>query len=371
MGDVTEDVEGHRFNDDVLTGPTDVVEAGKRFQDLIHVLDHPELRKLLQQYDVPANAAKKTSQKWGVTAVLLASLALFGAASTPLLHHLSEDCAKSLEFLSALLGVVSIAIGLKGVLWRRAKTGWLQNRLMTERLRQFHFQAFVCHLGDIVDSLADQKAADDYVAKRVGWFAEFRARIENGRVAEFTDLVSDDPKSSAWLYDPCTPIPKDKPVPDRIFDAYRELRIRHQLRYANYKLSAGTSLLPATIRAQLAFFSNVTLFGIAILLAIYLGIAVAIAIGGKAYQPPPWIHVGVIWIAIAALAARALEEGLQPARELERYLRYKAAVQAILDRFEAAKVPWERLEIMREMERLSFDEMVDFLKTHNDARYVM
>jgi hypothetical protein len=46
--------------------------------------------------------------------------------------------------IAAFLGVVSILIGFGGVLYSGAKRRWLHNRVMTERLRQFHFQAFVC-----------------------------------------------------------------------------------------------------------------------------------------------------------------------------------------------------------------------------------
>lgn len=375
---VTEAVDGHRFNDDLLANPTDIAEARKRFPALMHVLDDPEVRWLFLEYDEPANAAKKASRKWGPVAILLASLALFGAAAAPLFHGLSDETAKAIEWLTAVSGVASIAIGVWGLLWFRAKVTWLQNRLVTERLRQFHFQAFICRINDIIESLASDAAAKTYVEKRVAWFADFRARVINGRLAEFTDLVSDNPTIAPWLYSPCAPILKnagkvasDDPVLKQIFDAYCALRIRHQLRYSGYKLSEATGILPTSIRAQIKLFSNTALFAIVALLLIHLGIAVTVLLGGKVFSPPQWIHVIVIWIAIIALAARALEEGLQPTRELERYRRYGFAVKKILDSFEAAKSPLERLELMREMEQLVFDEMVDFLKTHNEARYVM
>ena len=49
------------------------------------------------------------------------------------------------------------------------------------------------------------------------------------------------------------------------------------------------------------------------------------------------------------IGVRALEEGLQPEREIERYRHYAAAVRAIRDRFDAAKSPAQKFEIMREM----------------------
>jgi hypothetical protein len=79
----------------------------------------------------------------------------------------------------------------------------------------------------------------------------------------------------------------------------------------------------------------------------------------------------VIWIAILALAMRAIEQGLQPERELERYEHYRSALQAILERFEAARSVAEKVRIMRELERLAFDEMRSFLFIHQNARFVM
>jgi len=68
---------------------------------------------------------------------------------------------------------------------------------------------------------------------------------------------------------------------------------------------------------------------------------------------------------------RALEEGLQPEREIERYRHYAAAVKAVRDRFNEAVTPRQKLEIMKEMERASFDEMRIFLRASNDARFII
>jgi hypothetical protein len=78
-----------------------------------------------------------------------------------------------------------------------------------------------------------------------------------------------------------------------------------------------------------------------------------------------------IWIAIVALTVRAIEQGLQPEREIERYQQYRSAVQAILERFEHARSQGEQLKIMRDMERLAFDEMRNFLVTNARAWFVM
>jgi hypothetical protein len=136
-------------------------------------------------------------------------------------------------------------------------------------------------------------------------------------------------------------------------------------------------------RLQEVRFSYSILLCILAIFVIHLWIAISIAMGGRI----PWvesllfhyesesaginIHIVVIWVAIAALAVRALQEGLQPEREIERYRHYRAGVRAVRDRFDQASSPAEKLEVMLEMERLSFDEFRNFLRSNNEARFVI
>jgi hypothetical protein len=243
---------------------------------------------------------------------------------------------------------------------------------MTERLRQFHFQAFVCRWPEIVNSLASQRAAESYVADRRLWFAAFTQKMERGLVAEFTNLMQETDEKDVWLYEPPVSSMSAHPTVslDELFEAYKILRIDHQLRYANYKLSPDEGILATSASTQQSMFSTLTLIGIAALLLIHVGVAIGVAFDLKQLNPH-WIHVIAICIAIGVLTIRAFEEGLQPARELERYQSYRSAVRAISHRFDAAQSPAEKLEVMKDMEQVSFDEMATFLRTNNEARFVL
>jgi hypothetical protein len=81
--------------------------------------------------------------------------------------------------------------------------------------------------------------------------------------------------------------------------------------------------------------------------------------------------VVIIWLALAALTTRAIEQGLQPEREIERYQQYRSGVRAILERYDEASSQNAKIEIMREMERLAFDEMRNFLITNERSRFIM
>ncbi len=84
-------------------------------------------------------------------------------------------------------------------------------------------------------------------------------------------------------------------------------------------------------------------------------------------------------VACAALVAacsatvvllRVLNEGLQLSSESERYIWYKAAVAALARRYSGAKIR-ERVEILRDMERLSYQEMRWFLTSFKSARFIL
>jgi hypothetical protein len=83
------------------------------------------------------------------------------------------------------------------------------------------------------------------------------------------------------------------------------------------------------------------------------------------------LHVAIILAVIGILALHTLAEGLQPGREVERFLRYRSTMQSLLQQFDATEQPQEKLRLMQEAERASYQEMRGFLRTNNDARYVL
>jgi hypothetical protein len=358
----------HRFNADLLANPGDLETARRAFPRLAHVVDHAELRHEFNRFDEPANAAKKRGRIAGLLAIGFGMVALFTAAASP--------ASRWQGIVAALCGVISIAVGLGGVLYAGIKRRWLLNRVMTERLRQFHFQAFVCRWRDIAASLTDAEEVRDYLERRALLFQRFMAPYPGQLDSELTDLLEDETDARCWLHHQ-QPLPgagEIIPDLDELFVAYRDLRIRHQLDYANHKLRSEQSLLVWPPRLQEIIFSYASLICILAIFAIHLWIAGSLSWVGHAEHATLLrfdIHVWVIWIAILVLALRALQEGLQPEREIERYRHYRAGVRAVRDRFKEAASAAEKLEIMREMERLSFDEFRNFLRSNHEARFVL
>ena len=106
------------------------------------------------------------------------------------------------------------------------------------------------------------------------------------------------------------------------------------------------------------------------LVAVHLGVVLGV-VGDIEEDRLVILHVAAIWLALLALAVRTVEEGLQPQREIERYRAYGMALEDVQAEFSAAGSPVERIEAMRSLERLSFVEMVNFLKANHEARFVM
>ena len=376
---MTNDVK-HRFNDDLLDADRDIELAGKLYPAILHVLDDPDLRTLFRSYDDPANAAKRRSRRAGLLAVGLGALALLLAAAHQLaeLDHGHKVISKSswlaLDQIAALAGLASFAIGFGGVMFADAKRQWLARRLMTERIRQFHFQTFVWRLSEIGRSLAGTDAAARYVAVRRAWLAAFSARFEGKLGAELNLVVAAEEPTDHAVHPLTTRAEVDMPQSEgmsQLFAAYRELRLTHQLQYAAYKLGQSSDHSLSTPRSQAWLFSTVSLFSIAMLFVLHFGALIATLAGYATLGSSPWMHFATLALAVSALAIRALEEGLKPEREIERYAHYKSAVRALRDRFDAARSSGQKIEVMNEMERLVYDEMCDFLKTQDTARFVL
>ena len=143
----------HKFNDDLLIWDEDVEYIKKKYPTLLHILDFDDLKKVFLEYDEPANAAKRRSRVWGYVTIVLAVGALLGASAYPMYEDASA--AETFGLLAAICGVASVPIGYWGLMFGKAKREWLYRRLMTERLRQFHFQTIVFRLPELLASLDD------------------------------------------------------------------------------------------------------------------------------------------------------------------------------------------------------------------------
>jgi hypothetical protein len=226
-------------------------------------------------------------------------------------------------------------------------------------------------------SLRDISAKSAFLSERSLWLESFKARLVGKLDSAFAAVIEEDEAIDLWLHDDARTEEAAEPTEVAelapVFDAYRDLRILHQIGYANYKLHDDGKLISAAPRRQLAILSQMNFSWIVLLCIVHIGIVL-----GAVRPHSVWaafhsqeIIVGIIWLALAALATRAIEQGLQPEREIERYQQYRSGLRAILERYDAAPSQAAKIRVMREMERLSFDEMRNFLITNERSRFVM
>ena len=377
--------DDHKFNDDLLLQASDRKLAERKYPSIFHVLDHPELRQLFCDYEAPADRAKRTGLKAGLGAIAFGFGALAVATSELLITHpasnppaaTTEDwLSVALAVTSGICGLLSFLIGSVGVLFAGRKRHWLYCRLMAERIRQFHFQTLVFRLPQILASLKDDAARSVFLSERALWLETFKARLVGKLDFAFASTIREEEEIDPWLHDRSAKEPlsmQESEDLDPIFEAYRELRILHQLDFANYKLHDDHRLISAMPRRQLTVLSQAIFTFIILLVIMDSGVLAGALFPNSIFAVfrSTITIVVIIWLALAALATRAVEQGLQPEREIERYQQYRSGIRAILERYDEASSQKTKIAIMREMERLAFDEMRNFLVTNERSRFVM
>ncbi|MGO9419496.1 hypothetical protein, partial [Roseiarcus sp.] len=105
--------QDHKFNDDLLLLESDLSLARKKYPSIVHVLDHPALRRLFIEYDEPARRAKSKGLWFGLLAILLGLIALAVAAleSKVTASDLGDCLSVSLALVSSVCAGVSVLIG--------------------------------------------------------------------------------------------------------------------------------------------------------------------------------------------------------------------------------------------------------------------
>jgi hypothetical protein len=331
-------------------------------------LAHKALQTRFHQIDKLANAEKSSSRKRGYIAVALGAVSLLTASAASLLESSYEVY---LSQFAAIAGVCSIAIGVFGVLHAGAKRKWLELRYQTERLRQFHFQSAIALLPELLAQQTDP-TSNRFTAQRDELFKRFSLLHLDVAAGDRLGAILRDADEEGWMFGdlPATP-PADNAAFRAFEREYRHYRLAAQIDYCDKKLNRRQQAsMPKTPAEQAITFGAIALF--CILGATMLHVVTAGAPDSIIpHEVKRWLNVGVLWLAVAVLGVRALEEGLRPQREVERYRQYRSALRSIGARLDASDNPAEKIAAMKQLELISFEEMVNFLKDNDQARFVM
>jgi hypothetical protein len=361
----------HKFNDDLLLSEVDRDLAARIFPELVQFLDFPELRAVFSAHDQPANTLKKKRRASGVSAIAMGVLALVGAASAPLLPEGNSAWPVALGALAALLGIASMVVGGFGVFSSSSRDAWLHHRLVTERIRQFHFQNLVCRLPDVLNAIENKQAMELFLEQRRARLAAFAMDHEGHETSKLKAVLDDSDESEFQLVPLVTASGSAvaSGTAENVLEAYKLLRFGHQIQYANWMLRPESVLVPSSAAGQRDLLRAVAITSMAAVFLLHLLVAASLVVKGS--TPGHLLDVAIVWFAIFLMAARAFEEGVQPGREIERYSHYRANMKRLLRDFDLAKDLPEKQRLMLEAERTAYREMRAFLQLHHDARFVL
>ncbi len=363
----------HVFNSDILMNDDDVSYVREHFPHIWHVLDNEELRAVFAKYEMEADAARDRVRLLGFSAVIFGILALLTFPTRPLWEDIPHARWVALALEAA--GILAAAVSSGGFWLGPWKRRWLESRLMTERLRQWHFQLLLRRGREIEASMGGPAAVEVFRRKRSQWLDEFLKAYEGHLDSKLEALIGELAHSETWLHWPRTEYSRDSRALDQIFDAYRQLRLDHQYGFAVYQLrrtdgqSVWNFLTWPPIR-QASFLSGVAFLGFSVALC-----CSALLIYGYAFGMPDTIERAIRAIAISfallGLGLRTLKEGLAPEQEMERYNDYRGRTSQLRERFAETDDDKERLYVMEELERAAVDEMRGFLRTHQRAAFLL
>ena len=359
-------------NDDLLFSREHRDFIWRRHPKAAAIFDWPALRARFAEHDPHAGRFRRRSRRLGIAAVLLGCASLILSAFLAAIGLAAPAAVPYLGALAALLALASGITGFSGVLSGRDKARWLTHRFWTERMRQLHFQLIASNLGLAAEAVADPGKLEKWEKLRHDALDAFE-HLYMGPLADSLermrkDLTQDEPwLNEAWIEPPETP--PDTPALGELFQILKQHRYGIQKRYASYKLMDGAHS-PRTRSHWVRTGADVMTI-LALIAAAALGILHATAGPGAAAAPALLVVAGVGGtLAALILALRVLDEGLQLRSETERYEWYLAAVKGLERRFDAGDTR-SRIGLLREMERLSYQELRQFTVSFDDARFVM
>lgn len=348
-------VEPYPYNDDLLKSASDQQAARDQYGPIAFALIFPALLGHFAEADGVANAEKRRLRRKGLASVGLVTVALLAASATPELHD--ERLSPIIGFIAALLGIAGALLG-----YFNTPLKWLEHRLVTESLRQFHFRTLIRMAPDILAAAASGDSTA-FERKRAGALAQFEQDVIKRKGALMEALIDAPETSRSDLISPAPdPTIFEQDNGALLLSAYRNLRILRQCQFADYKLSRGAGLFSRFPKRQANILGLIGLACVALLLIAHIASAILASNG--------ILHLAAVWIALLALSLRVIEEGLKPRAEVERYRHYQAATYRILDMFERGDTAG-RIRAAEQLERAAFDEMVIFLRSHEEARFIL
>lgn len=374
------------YNDDLVLNQEKREELKRDYPRVWFALGQPGAGEVFDKVDKVAKQEKTNFRNYGFMAVCLATLALVLASMEPALRSYFpknvEWPGQVLALVASAVGLLSVAIGMAGMGISVRKRQWLQNRLLAERLRQWQWQYFVANIPAMLEAAKSEAGMEAFRVARATAFADFHRRYSRnvgGRLNEIlgegrtlltkTWIAPDQGKSAAavgqWLARKEPIVGDERVILDELFRAYDSERFGGQMDYVGYMLGDGPfNTHSVTQRATLQGIGrNIVL----VIVGVHVLVIAGIATGRMDLTAPA---VLTMTLALIALAARVIEDGLRPTEQITRLQGYLSVMATARGRFTSGD-DGQKVAAMIALEEAAAVEMIDFLREGHHARFVM
>lgn len=321
----------------------------EEYSDLTPLLTNTIIDDEYVQRDAVAVKAKRQFHQLGQLAILLiAGSAIFTLADALIPTFVPDS------FILRLIAVSAAGVGVVLQLYLIStgqKHKWLLNRYATERLRSIKFQAYqCCYTAASPDDLKDQ--VDSFIRRSI-------ADLDNELNGGISILRNFDATEAYKAVETIGP-PANPALAQLGLDAFKELRVKYQLVFANSEVERFN-----TRRRVFNSTQDIVYLIAAVLTFLALGAGLYEPL--RALMPIGWIEFLVVSCFVAGATEAILDNALLEEQSQSRYEQYARHISAVLLR---ARDPGASLgHVVAEMEALCLNELAQFCAAAQKISY--
>jgi hypothetical protein len=352
---------GIEGNTDIHTPST----TAEKYPLLGHVLTDDIVLDRFDIYDAKAKSAKSWYRNLGVTSLILVFLSLEWEVVSLTWAAWGGKVTFGLNVAFGAVGVAAVILVIYARV-RHYRSEWLLNVFLRERIRQWRHQLV---LDGVLMDIGEHSPMSQLDSIRDRWndFVNQNLAVGDG---EFDSFINGGPKQDGpdtLLLHPYSP-PTHSLVLEEVLLLQREVRLQHQLDYANSKTAsegqkhlfsvaeltdtidkAATTTLALAVAVIFARFFVEFIHHSSKALIILAGIATALV--------------------VASAAIRALRSGLAIPGERDSYVEYAHRMKTLADLFDFDKA--DRWEIVVQTEIAAVEELRRFLVAESKSRFIV
>lgn len=327
-----------------------------KFEQIFSPLESKIVKDSFYAPETIANSYKKYFNVFGLISLSLVIVVLIFTVWRFTSATAGYSTNSTAVWVIAVLGFFSFLIAIISH-FGKFQEKWLLNRFKTERLRQFKFQQLLDGKFMELSKNAPTKFENELQSR----FTKFQQSYIN-ELGSFGDFI--DGENFQLFVKPN--ISSDVELSNQIFEAYYTFRLEYQFLYFKDKQKDLLFLDDST--KSIAKFSLLTAFLLALAELIILLIH-----NVDLEKKLSWI-IGAFAISAGLLSAgvRVFRSAKAISEENERYTSKWVVLKILSEKFNHEKsTPEEKLQVMNETERISIEELREFLRTFKKSDYLL